>query len=133
MEKRTHSRIFFQILKNSINIRKIIQNFLDVTNPSKIHQCFFHCDDCYITNEGVYCVFCFNKTKHTNHHVSVLYESSAFCDCGNPKTIKKECWCPNHDFGPLNPNFPYEKSLFISKIREIYQKVIEIHSNIPLL
>ena len=32
---------------------------------------FFHCDDCCLAPDGVYCAFCFNETNHVNKRKSL--------------------------------------------------------------
>ena len=88
---------------------------------------FFHCRECCKVINGLYCVHCFNKSDHTDHHISVMYLDDAFCDCGDPKFIKRDCWCSLHINSVENtiyPNAEYHK-LLKNKINEIFEYAIK--------
>ena len=65
---------------------------------SKDTHIFFTCNECCYFSNSVYCIHCFDKEKHKNHYVSLVYSHTALCDCGNPLAIKQECWCEKHKY-----------------------------------
>ena len=68
----------------------------------------YKCLDCEIDSLSLICCDCFNnnKEKHKGHKVVFHPENYGYCDCGDPNTIKKEGFCPDHQ-GP----FTNEKSI----------------------
>ena len=88
---------------------------------------FFHCDDCCLAPDGVYCAFCFNETNHVNHHVSFFFGTCAFCDCGDPKTIREENWCSHHGRELIKEELPEENYiiLFKTKVKEIFDILLK--------
>jgi len=62
----------------------------------------FICNDCCFLTNAILCTECFNKSKdkHKNHNIIFEQTSNGFCDCGDPKLMIKESFCPDHN-GPF--------------------------------
>lgn len=88
---------------------------------------FFHCHECCKLANGLYCVYCFNRSNHTDHHISVMYVDDAFCDCGDPKFIKKDSWCSLHNHPEEKIQFPDEefRTLLENNIKEVFEFAIK--------
>ena len=60
------------------------------------------CEDCEVSTNLLICNDCFSKSKekHKGHKVLFMQKCNGFCDCGEPTSIVKESFCPDHQ-GPF--------------------------------
>ena len=119
---------FFEYLKSISKPNKQVCN-----KAVKQGEGGYKCLDCEIDSLSLICCDCFNKNKekHKGHKVVFHPENYGYCDCGDPNTIKKEGFCPDHQ-GP----FTNEKSIMdfiksclsieINQLNPVLNKIFEL-------
>ena len=62
----------------------------------------WRCLDCIKNENTIFCQGCWSKMreKHKDHNIVYITSVNGTCDCGDPNTIDKKYFCPNHK-GPL--------------------------------
>ena len=62
----------------------------------------WRCLDCIKNENTIFCQNCWSKMKdsHEGHNIVFITKVSGTCDCGDPNSIDKKFFCPNHK-GPM--------------------------------
>ena len=82
----------------------------------------FHCIDCSLHENTVYCSDCFIKSKnlHKNHKVEFLYLGIGMCDCGDPDALNTYCF--EHS-GPLKEKKEIEEYIIKTLGEKIFKNL----------